>query len=295
MNPLLNYTKRYMPEVFKAPLRLLARRIGTTGYEHELGMYVLRESEKFSKIRDGRSEALRKDCILKSILKQDCIRQMNEAHQYLQTAFMANYEMNLFEYYRQQQYLILLTFLGYPFRGHGCLLSHVEPFRVASSKMPRINAIDYGAGIPFGIIHLLRTCPEKIDSITIVDLDLIHSEISEYIVSKLAPQKDITFLRITDTESIPDLSGRKYNLIYCKDIFEHVHEPERLLRAILCNSAPSCICYFDIRDHGVKHLQHVHPQLSHLSKVICEHSFEPKGEIGSLSEYVKIRSGNELE
>lgn len=284
---LLKQTKIVLPMRLKTPISRIINLFRSPDYEYDLGMYVLKEAEEFSRNRNGKPEALRTDCILKSILKQNCITQMNSVLQYLQTAFMPNYEQNLFEYYHQQQYLMLLTFLSYPFRGHGCLRSHVEPFIVASSRLPRLRVIDYGAGIPFGLIHLLRTCPERIDSITIVDLDLIHAELSEYLISRLAPQKDITFLRITDTDIIPDLGNRTFNLIYCKDIFEHVHDPERLLRAILTKSAPSCISYFDIRDHGVKHLQHVHPQLSHLSQVICEHSFKPNGEIAALSEYVK--------
>jgi len=284
---LLSRARRMLPEGPKALLRrFLVRKVAPYD-EHELGVYVLQRAEEFCKGRGGHPEALQAVRLRKSILRQRHLEHTSEAHQYLQTAFMPDYEQSLFEYYQQQQFLMLLAFLGYPFRGPGCLCSHVDPFLVASSRLPGIRALDYGAGIPYGLIHLLRTCPEKIESITIVDLDLVHTELSEYILSQLAPDKEITFLRITDAESVPDLGGRAFNLIYGKDIFEHVHDPERLLRVMLDRAAPSCLAYFDIRDHGAKYLQHVHPQLSHLSRVVCERSFKSDGQVGGLSEFVR--------
>jgi hypothetical protein len=200
---------------------------------------------------------------------------------------MPHYEHNLYKYYRQQQYLILLTFLSYAFQGPGSLGAYVQPYVNSSSKLSKLRILDYGAGLAFGPIHLLRTCPEKVESITIVDLDLIHTDIVEYILSGLCPDGAITVMRVYNPKTIPDFGNRTFNLIYGKDIFEHLHNPERLLRTILKKAEPSCIGYFDINDHGEKYLQHVNPQLSHLSQIIREYSFMPHGKVTGLSEFVK--------
>lgn len=288
--PLLYQTRHFMRQWVKAPLKRLARPGEAFGYEHELGMFILKLAEEFSLQRCGKPEALLADSVQQLILRQEHLSWLNEAHQCLQTALMPDYEQNLFEYYRQQQYLLLLSFLSYPFRGPGCLRAHVEPFRAASSKLSSIRVLDYGAGIPFGIIYLLRTCPEKMKSITLVDLDLVHAELTEFIIRRLAPQAETAFLKTTNAETIPDLGGRRFNLMYGKDVFEHVHDPERLLRTILTHAEPGeSLGYFDITDHGEKSLQHVHPQLSHLSHLAGEYGFKPNGKVRSLTEFVRIK------
>jgi len=291
MSEFLSRAKSLVPEQIKAPLRRLldpqSREEPMSGYEHELGMFVLQQAEEFSASRGGRPEALHAECVRNAILHQKCLTQMNEASQFVQTAFMPDYERSLFDYYRLQQYLMLITFLSYPFRGAGCLRSHVSPFVVGASRLSCVRALDYGAGIPFGLIYLLQTCPNKVESITIVDLDLIHVELSEYILSRLSPRTELVVLRVIDAETVPDLGDLTFNLLYGKDIFEHVHDPGGLLRAILSNAAPSCIGYFDLRDHGAKYLQHVHPELSDLLQVIDEYSFAPTGVVAGLSGFAR--------
>jgi hypothetical protein len=150
-----------------------------------------------------------------------------------------------------------------------------------------MRILDYGAGLPFGIIHLLRTCPEKIESITIVDMDLVHTEFAEFILSDLCPDTRINFIKVTDPAKVPDFQDRTFNIIYGKDIFEHLHHPERYLRAILDGAEDICYCYFDFTDHGERWLQHVNPDLSHLQTITRDYFFKAIGKIGNLSEFVR--------
>ena len=287
MSYLITQFKQLLPQRLKRVLKQFLPSEGVAGYEKELGTYILGKAKDFSKKRGGMPEALETSQLQKTILRKKCLKNMNEVHQFAQTAFMPHYEQNLYEYYRQQQYLILLTFLSYPFRGKGCLSSHVQPFVVASQRLSNIRAIDYGAGLPFGLIHLMRTCPEKVESITIVDLDLIHTELTEYILSCLCVQTDIAIMKVRNPEDIPEFGSRTFNLIYGKDIFEHLQRPERVLRAMLEKAESSCLCYFDFRDHGAKYLQHVHPKLSHLGQVLSDYSFQSDGVSRGLSQFVR--------
>lgn len=287
MQQLINMAKRFLPNWVKIQLRRISVPKAIRDRDYELGMYVLEKAKNFSVDRGGIPESLQASKLKNCIFQAKCLSEMNEAHQYIQTAFMPHYEQNLYEYYRQQQYLILLTFLSYAFRGPNSLASHIEPYIAASSTLRSMRILDYGAGLPFGIIHLLRTAPEKVESITIVDLDLIHTYLVEYILSCLCPDAVITIMRVTTSEITPDFGERTFNLIYGKDIFEHIHDPERLLRTILSKAEPTCVAYLDINDHGEKYLQHVHPRLSHLSQILCEYSFVPHGKVAGLSEFAK--------
>jgi 2-polyprenyl-3-methyl-5-hydroxy-6-metoxy-1,4-benzoquinol methylase len=287
MQQFIKFGKRLLPDWVKNRVQRILVPRAIQDRDHDLGMFILEELKNFSSERGGRPESLQAGRLKECIFRGKCLREMNEAHQYLQTAIMPRYEQNLYEYYRQQQYLILLTFLSYAFLRPGSLAPHVEPYSIASSRLSKMRILDYGAGLAYGLIHLLRAVPEKIESITIVDLDLVHADFVEYILARLCRNVTVTIIRVTNSDAVPDLGSRTFNLIYGKDIFEHIHDPERLLRTILSKAEPSCIGYFDIRDHGEKHLQHVHPRLSHLSRIICEHSFVPHGKVSGLSEFVK--------
>ena len=253
--------------------------------EHELGMYILNRGKAFSHDMGCQPEASAFSAIENFIKTPKHLATIDQTHQYLQTVFMADYEQNLYEFYRQQQYLILLTFLSYPFRGPGGV--KLTPFIRGSEKLKKMRILDYGSGLSFGIIHLLRTNPSIMDAITIVDFDLIHTKFLEYIISTSAPTKDFKVFKLRDTEQIPDFRDRKFNFLYGNNIFEHVHHPEHLLRSLLEKAEKNCICYFDFSDHGQRHLQHVHPDLSNLEKIMIDFSFYRSGYFQNMLEFTR--------
>jgi hypothetical protein len=246
-----------------------------------VGRFVLEAARRYSLEKGGRPDGFRQS-LLDCIWRRENLKTFNEAIQSLQTVFMPQYEEHLFEYYQSAQYLLLLSFLSYPFAG---LATHVDPFVAAAAELDRLDIIDYGAGVPFGIIHLLRACPDKVRSITVVDLDLVHSSFAEYILRSLAPNIPLEFHKLCDTESVPDFGDRTFNLLYGKDIFEHLKNPERVFRALLSHGAEACLGFFDLRHHGERYLQHVTPDVTHLVKVAIEYSFEPAGLVAGLSAF----------
>ena len=254
--------------------------------EDTLGKFVLIEAESYSRNIGGISESINNKMVKDVILKQKNLQFLSEVSQYIQTAFMPHYEENLFDYYKQQQYLILLNLLSYPFWGAGSLISFIEPYNLASNSINELHILDYGAGIPYGLIYLLKSNPKKIKSITLVDLDLIHTEFVEYILSRLWPTGNIDFIKVRDTDSLPNFGTRRFNFIFGKDVFEHLKEPDRHIRMILENAEKFCYCYLDFNDHGEKYLQHVYPQLLPLHSILEEYSFKYVKRVGKMSEFV---------
>jgi hypothetical protein len=97
--------------------------------------------------------------------------------------------------------------------------------------------------------------------------------------------KDLKVFKLCDTEETPSLGDRHFNFLFGRDIFEHVHHPENVLREMLERADNKAICYFDFSNHGEKHLQHVHPELSYLENILKEFSFTQTGYIGKMSEF----------
>lgn len=252
---------------------------GIPARDLELGRFILDFARQYSQAIGGRPDGLR-ECVVDCIIHRDKLKLFNEVHQHLQTIFTPNYEERLFEYYQGAQYLLLLSFLSYPFAG---LASHVDPFVVASTKLGSVDVLDYGAGIPYGTIHLLRACPDKVRSITVVDLDLVHAAFSEYALKSMAPEVPLTYFKLRDPDQIPELGAQKFNLLYGKDIFEHLKKPEPVLRAMLTSAAPECLGFFDLRHHGERYLQHVTPDVTWLAGVASQYAFKHAGEVAGLA------------
>lgn len=252
---------------------------GIPARDLELGRFILEAARQYSQAIGGRPDGFR-ESVVDCIIHRDKLKLFNEVHQHLQTIFTPNYEEQLFDYYQGAQYLLLLSFLSYPFAG---LASHVDPFVVASTKLASLEVLDYGAGIPYGIIHLLRTFPQKVRSITVVDLDLVHTAFSEYVLKSMAPQVPVTYFKLREPDQIPELGAQKFNLLYGKDIFEHLKNPEPVFRAMLSSAAPECLGFFDLRHHGERYLQHVTPDVTWLANVASQYSFKRAGEVAGLA------------
>ncbi len=279
--------KKLLPTWFKKKIRWFVYPPNIRDQEKSLGLYLLKKTKDYCRTVGGIPESLDNKKVMNIIKKQDNLIVFSEIHQYLQTAFMPEYEKNLYEYYKQQQYLILLNFLSYPFWGPGCLTSYTEPYVEAAKRNDSLHILNYGAGIPFGLINALQKFPEKIKSFTLVDMDIIHTDLVEYILSDLWKGKKIDYIKITDPDSLPDFGERKFNFIYGKDIFEHLCEPDVHLRNMLDKSEAHCSCYFDFNDHGEKYLQHISPELSFLNDILKEYSFQFKGKINKMTEFTR--------
>jgi hypothetical protein len=268
----------------QATLRLFPR---DSGFEAELGDFLLRSAAELSERVGGDVSALSRSGLRAVLANKGLIKQASEALQFLQTAFEPDYTSHLFPYYQQQQYVLLLAFLSYPLRGPGCLGPYTEPHHAAAELISGpLDVLDYGAGIPFGAIDLIRSRPGKVRSITVVDLDLIHTRLSEHVLVELLGREGVHFVRTTDADAIPKLRG-PFNFSFGKDIFEHLNDPISHLRNILGETANHAVCYFDFTDHGERYLQHVTPTLSPLAKELTAWNFEAIGQVRGMSGFAR--------
>jgi SAM-dependent methyltransferase len=230
----------------------------------------------------GRLDVLQ-DRLVKRIVKRD--RRGNEELQDLLEAFLPDYESRLFEYYSYQQFFILMILLQYPFL-EGGLWGYHEAYRRGADLLGEMHVLEYGCGIPYGLIDCLLTQPGKVKSIGLVDLDLVYTDFAEFVVRKIAPTVPLQVFRLRDAKTFPLLTAR-YNFFFGKDIFEHLHDPEGNLRKLLAASVDASVCYFDFNDHGMKVHQHITPDIRYLAKVMVEHGFRVGDRVTGCTEFTR--------
>jgi len=208
----------------------------------------------------------------------------NSIIQDILTAFMPNYEKNLYQYYKNQEYLIFYRFLSYPFNSD--MSVYFLPYKEGLARFHSNDILDYGSGIPYGLINSLLNNKSSINSIALVDLDLIHIDFVHFLIKKIAPDVKLNIYKASSTESFPEIEG-KYNFFYGKDIFEHLSNPLENLKKLMRYSKQEAVCYFDFQDHGEKIYQHITPDIAFLSEEMVKMGFQRGTKISGLSEFAR--------
>jgi len=257
------------------------RKKDKTVIDYDFANFILDSAIEYSKHIDGDVGSF--DRRLKKLIvnsEDDC----NSIIQDILTAFMPNYEKHLYQYYKNQEYLIFYRFLSYPFQGG---MSHYFiPYEKGLERFQSNDIIDYGAGIPYGLIFSLLNKKNSINSITLIDLDLIHIDFVQFLITKIAPNIKLNIYRLKDTDSFPEIEG-KYNFFYGKDIFEHLSNPLENLKKLMNYSKQGAICYFDFQDHGEKIYQHITPDIGFLSEEMIKMGFQSGTTTAGLSEFIR--------
>ena len=247
----------------------------------EFADFILASAVEFSKSVKGDPDSF--DRRLTKLLKTG-EGMCNEIIQDILSAFMPDFEHNLYDFYKNQQYLIFYRFLQYPFINN--MSNYTVPYENALIKCGKADILDYGSGIPFGLIYSLLNRKETVRSVTLIDLDLIHVDFVQFLVKKIAPEVNLKIHRLTDADTFPKLEG-KYNFFFGKDIFEHLSDPLKNLKELMKYSQPEAICYFDFRDHGVKLYQHITPDIEFLKDEMVKMGFTHGGRVQNLSEFTR--------
>jgi len=271
------YLLNSIPKPFKYALQKHTRRINFT-----FANYILDSAYEWSKMINGDTTCFNRR-LRKLIIRNntDC----NTTIQDILTAFMPDYRNNLYEYYKNQEYLIFYRFLTYPFTQD--MSSYIIPYENALLNLESSDICDYGAGVPYGLIFSLLNNKGRINSITLIDLDLVHVDFVAYLINKISPNVKLRIIRLRDATSFPKLEGQ-YNLFYGKDIFEHLNDPLKNLGELLSYSKDQSICYFDFNDHGEMIYQHITPNIEYLKGEMEKLGFRYSNKVCGMSEFVKI-------
>jgi hypothetical protein len=255
--------------------------------DDDLWRLVLGEAEEFIRREGGNADVFRSEVVplMEHLVRsRRCSGLYNEAYQFTLEALMPRYREHLYEYYREQQYHMFVIMLSYPRRGLGA--SYLEPYRFAHRLMPTLRVLDYGTGIPYGLVNTLMARPAAVSSATLVDLDLIHCRFTEFLLGRLAPGLRPTVHRLRNENEMPQLS-ETFNFLFAKDIWEHLRNPQCVLEHVLRFAEEDCLCMLDITDHGIEIHQHITPDLGFLAQALADAGFRRVAGVGSLSGFAR--------
>lgn len=117
---------------------------------YEFANFILKSAKEYSSYLGGDVSSFDKN-LTKIIVTPN--NNCNSIVQDVLIAFMPDFEKNLYEFYKSQEYLIFYRFLCYPFIMN--MDKYFVPFSVPLSRYKNNDVVDYGSGIPYGIINAL--------------------------------------------------------------------------------------------------------------------------------------------
>ncbi len=255
--------------------------------DDRLWRLVVSEAVEFSRSEGGSVDAFRQEVVpfIEHLVRhRRTVRFYDEIHQYVLEALLPHYRDHLYDYYREQQYHMFVIMLSYPLCGLGA--SHVEPYQLARRLLPELRVLDYGAGIPYGLVHTLAEDPSVVSAATLVDLDLVHSRFAEFLLRRTAPGVNLAVHRLRNTDEVPELDG-SFNFLFAKDIWEHLRRPRLVLEHLLGSADTDCLCVLDFAHHGAEIHQHITPDICFMSQVMTDAGFRNVATIGGLSVFAR--------
>jgi SAM-dependent methyltransferase len=200
--------------------------------------------------------------------------------------FAPDYATRLPEYYQSQELPLLMTLLSYAANPPLLESNYVEPYRLARQRLGRLSVLEFGAGLPHGLLwHVHRDGTSWCSRVTAVDIDATPARFLAFWCERH---------RLAHT-SIASEAGATVNLstiakadfVFAKDVFEHLSDPAGALEQVLTATAPRAVLALDLDDKGDVEYQHVSPRLQQLVPAVEHAGFALLGRTGNLSIFAR--------
>ena len=277
---------RAMPRVLQMAIHR-QRHAQEASRDDRLWRLVLSEAAEFSRSEGGSADVFRREVvpfIKRSVRCRKRFELYNGAHQFVLEAFLPRYRERLYDYYREQQYHMFVIMLSYPRSGLGT--NYVEPYQLARRLLPELRVLDYGTGIPYGLVHALVEDSSAVSAATLVDLDLVHCRFAEFLLRRLAPDLKLVVHRLRNADEMPQL-GETFTFLFAKDIWEHLRDPQLVLEYVLGFADEDCLCVLDITHHGAEVHQHITPDVGFIVQALTDAGFGHVADVGIMSGFAR--------
>ncbi|MDJ0763847.1 MAG: hypothetical protein QNJ97_12780 [Myxococcota bacterium] len=184
-------------------------------------------------------------------------------------------EQQIRRYYELNQNLFIIRYLQYPMVYPDYLYDVSRQYVAVDSVLSEIRYCELGPGIPHGLFYLIfkrgRAAVQKIKSIEIIDYDLLYRDITLSLLQHLLPEA--TIIAKTSAAIDPPNLETEPNFFCGKDVFEHLHQPEKFLSAILATMAKESYLALDIEDHASDAYQHLSSKMSNLQALVKKNGY----------------------
>jgi hypothetical protein len=191
--------------------------------------------------------------------------------------FEPDYRDRLPAYYDSLALLNTLRFVDYAGDEAFVVEHYLKPYEAAASRLGTLSVLEVGVGIPHGLIRLQLTRPGVIRRAALNDIDATYTRFACWFCER----ESIPVDWIPATAGLAsDLPEGRFNFVLAKDVFEHLHDPELMLRRIIAAAEPEAVLALDLEDKGDRIYQHVSPQLAPLRAILAEGGWQAIGKTG---------------
>jgi hypothetical protein len=200
--------------------------------------------------------------------------------------FAPDYPTRLGEYYQSQELPLLMTLLSYAANAPLLEANYDEPYRIARQRLGRMSVLEFGAGLPHGLLcHVHRDGTAWCSHVTSVDIAGTPARFVDFWCDRHGlAHKSIT----VGAGATPDLPGiENVDFVFAKDIFEHLLEPSAALQRLLAVASPRAVLALDLDDKGEVEYQHVSPRLQQFIPAVEHAGFARLARTGNLSIFAR--------
>jgi SAM-dependent methyltransferase len=196
--------------------------------------------------------------------------------------FRPDFLQRLPEYYKTQELLLTMRFLGYAASTQFLQENYVEPYRLLLQRRSRSSVLEIGAGVPHGFVyHILTEGASWCRELVVVDVDAIYTSFVKWFCVEHQVPHRVVNVEAGRAPVLPE-SGA-FDFVYAKDVFEHLDDPAAVVDAIVRVAAPGALLALDLEDKGDVIYQHISPSLTHLKPVVTQSGFTAIGQSGTMT------------
>jgi SAM-dependent methyltransferase len=219
---------------------------------------------------------------------RDWIKRTNRYIGDLWYLFAPDFAQRLPDYYRYTDLQLTLTLLSYATSESLLNTNYLRPYRLARQRLGQFSVLELGAGIPHGLLHTVyKEGPTFCTALTSVDIDGVPARFLEFFCRR--HHINHRWIMAIAGQATPLGAIGRFDFIFAKDVFEHLHDPEPAVDDVLRCASNRALLALDLDDKGAVVYQHVSPALGPLRDAVRSAGFELVEQTGNMSIYESRR------
>lgn len=195
--------------------------------------------------------------------------------------FAPDFQRRLGEYYRYQDFQLMMTLLSYAANAPFVQTHYVRPYDIARQELGRFSILELGAGIPHGFLRAMHAGHTSFCThLTSVDIDGLPASFLDAFCRRHAVPHRWIHASAGQAQRLADAGP--FDFVFAKDVFEHLTEPAAALDEVLARASDRAVLALDLEDKGSVIYQHVSPILAPLRDRVENAGFVPVEQTGNM-------------
>jgi SAM-dependent methyltransferase len=199
--------------------------------------------------------------------------------------FEPDYGDRLPDFYRGTEHVRTMRFVDYASDPALIETNYTAPYRWAADRLGALHVLEIGAGIPHGLITLLGERPGAVASFATNDIDALYTRFCLWFCAQHGLPAE--WLPVEAGTAATSLPRDRFDFVFAKDVFEHLHSPEAVLDEIVAAATPDAVLALDLEDKGPRGGEHVSPHLEPLAARLETAGWRREAKFGVVSLFTR--------